>query len=967
MKVRQDVALLGNDLAPTSWAIANSLYVYPLGAIVQRDAGVVTGNTIPVHTGHTFADLDKVYLYRQGQEGRIIATCTGAQLNRELTLDAVVQVLGGDILVNLGQDTTPDPALPAFNGSRAPTARFRTATRASRPARSASSSTTTNRTAGGSCCSTPRARSSTSSRTVRLSSRETRRREVRPWSQQLKKAHGPRLPICRVVASQPAGGEFPVFGVHIGTFDQSSKDVIFSLINNSLWATSIQSGSNTELASDLSNVRARRNLSAAHMNDRWFLTSGLNRNSVVDQDLNHREMGMLTPEGSLDVAAVGQVGSNVLADITEAGNEFIDPGKAYDLPVDSGTFAYATLDGVPDTPGESVTTRNGEWGWTSSESELPRVLRAYVWLRPYNIPGGNDTDQPDYDAAFEAYALFQYSEDGGSTWNSILSTRVTNSPINVIQPISVDANLVKFRATLYYPHDKPSDGDEGADTGGIPVTLRIYNLMQVVGASAQNYTHPDDKKTVVAYTEWDDVNQIESGISPERDVIFDDQVSYTLSNFKIRNPNTTHFKIYRTPLVDRFVGTGREIASGFRNLLGLVDIVPASEALVWTDRIELPLDIQPPNLLEQVIIIGGTASGTLAYDMNTPPPRFQHISVFKGQLVGVYGRTLRASMPGRPESWPIPYIINSFPLAENDNLVATFPVGEELCIGARSVMMAVDRLPSVDRNGQFISGRVRVVADFGLVSPKAITGVSMGKDEEDLCAWVSESGIHLTNGYTARRITNDIDWDELKKNADLADSSLMFNPETMQLRFSYGNRFMLLHMDPSHVKENGQPKITYGHYGKLLDQHYANRRGGGIVVSGHASDGRIYYEEVGSIDESNTYDAQGNIPFRLGRHYELDGYKTKITYGQLIYRIEFAFRQTHIAATVRANMGTAYNEFRSVARSVEMTPDGSAWFLLDRSADDFELVIETDDRSEFSISHNRLDVEPMGRALEQIG
>ena len=70
------------------------------------------------------------------------------------------------------------------------------------------------------------------------------------------------------------------------------------------------------------------------------------------------------------------------------------------------------------------------------------------------------------------------------------------------------------------------------------------------------------------------------------------------------------------------------------------------------------------------------------YPRDEPPPRFEYITSFKGALVGLRGRALHQSIPGRPESWPQIFVVEKFFFDTKDELVAAVPLQEYLIVGS---------------------------------------------------------------------------------------------------------------------------------------------------------------------------------------------------------------------------------------------------------------------------------------------
>jgi hypothetical protein len=131
-------------------------------------------------------------------------------------------------------------------------------------------------------------------------------------------------------------------------------------------------------------------------------------------------------------------------------------------------------------------------------------------------------------------------------------------------------------------------------------------------------------------------------------------------------------------------------------------------------------------------------------------------------------------------------------------------------------------------------------------------------DGQHRAAWVSTEGVYLTNGFTAQRITRDLDWDSTVDVASLGTAVLHWDKKRSALVLAYdsdgggtNDRWLLLHMEE--LKEGGLPRISGPHYGAINCLTSGKVSGVRRLYSGHVSDGNVYLEDNGRTDASQAY------------------------------------------------------------------------------------------------------------------
>lgn len=331
----------------------------------------------------------------------------------------------------------------------------------------------------------------------------------------------------------------------------------------------------------------------------------------------------------------------------------------------------------------------------------------------------------------------------------------------------------------------------------------------------------------------------------------------------LSNPaRTTHIRIYRAPNIAEDAANNVEAVDfPVPVTFGRIATVSIAEPL-WTDEFLTNPDDQAVPLYPMILVSAG--GGDAFFDRDTPPPGMNDLAAFQASLVGILGRALRYSVEDTPESWPEVYVINSFPLEENDTLVALRQVGGKLIVGAKGAMFNVQRLP-YSTGGIFTAGIAREITGApGVVGRKALA--VYGVSGESNAAWISETGVYITNGFTYDLISEDMDWSKfagLEKSEwslewDAARKVLIFSYSTSFTDDGFGNqvpadwRYAFFHMDQTHLKQNGRPKVTSGHFGRIYSIDSAPFSGKRRMYSGDDL-GVVYEEDIGYEDASEAF------------------------------------------------------------------------------------------------------------------
>jgi hypothetical protein len=332
-----------------------------------------------------------------------------------------------------------------------------------------------------------------------------------------------------------------------------------------------------------------------------------------------------------------------------------------------------------------------------------------------------------------------------------------------------------------------------------------------------------------------------------------------------RNSNATKYYIYRvdvsgTPPQDfTKVGEAQITSSG------------------WVDDFTVPIGNASSTPYGMVRVVDSY------YDRDVPPPAFIHINEYKGSHVALsdsYPRRLYYTPPGRRESYPVPYRIESFPMAKHDELRGTISLGDTMLILAIGGVMTIDELPianqegilGVESNVRKIDGQPGCVGYRSFV-PYSVNGAPRG-------AWVSRFGVQITTGATVARISDDLDW-KATVNIDTLETSILFWDEDRQMLVLYfdqdgdsvNDHMLFFHMAPEHTKgSESRPKITGPHPVKCKGLTTAEVGGIPCIFTANTTDGSVYVEWNGNADASNAYTASGIVSLfvKSGKIYSKD-------------------------------------------------------------------------------------------------
>ena len=591
-----------------------------------------------------------------------------------------------------------------------------------------------------------------------------------------------------------------VTGLALCQFDSGGLDKLLALSDGTLFsATPGATGSFSSLFSTTGVT-----LDAAHAFDRWYLALGT-ENKVLENDGTVREMGMQPPSEPMTFTTSGAAGTVSRPSSNDAG--FTNPNNAQDT--DDITYAYASRNTVGST--------SCIWSWSAATGTNRKLYIMWSLSSDGKWGGGGIFGT-------KVTVTLQKSEDGGSNYTTIMSSLFTSPqvPQTVVISVSDATDLVnlKVRAILQY------------NQGFKKIDLRIHDIRVQSTASSAAVSAT---ALLYAYVEYDEERGISSAPSEILTVSFTSQIQVNLTlPATPTNPTTTHMRIYRTP------------DGGTNTQLGLIGSIPVGETSFPDDFSQFPTTAQPPQLIQYLQV--EFEGSVLFFPRDFPPPNLSRITYFKGGLCGlspVNPRALFYSEPGFPESWPEINVIEKFPLVEHDELITLEEVNGSLILAGKEAMLRLDEVPRTTAGTFIASEAVPIRGAPGIVGPYAMTVLSY--DGVSHIAWVSpENGVLVTDGHRWRPITTDIDW-SVFSGLDKSGWVLHWLKSLRVMVLAYStdggtnDRYFLLHMDQSHLKEGGQAKVTGPHYGRI------SALASGIVddmtrLYSASSDGFVYLE-----------------------------------------------------------------------------------------------------------------------------
>jgi hypothetical protein len=221
-----------------------------------------------------------------------------------------------------------------------------------------------------------------------------------------------------------------------------------------------------------------------------------------------------------------------------------------------------------------------------------------------------------------------------------------------------------------------------------------------------------------------------------------------------------------------------------------------------------------------------------------------------------------------PEAFPSLNLIR-FETKENDIVRLIKTLGNITIVGLRDSLWRINTFPQID-DASFQPGRVKtIITDrHGIVGPLAAAPFDWGAGLR--LAYVSNYGVHVTDGYSWDDISDDLDWKNTVNVSALSSSFLINKPDLYQLWFFFAplgsttvSKFMIFHYHPSHAKASqaGGFRAKLAGPNNLIAMCSAiiTVSGQKYLLSGGNPDGNIYIEGIGNSDASGS----GGIAFNV--------------------------------------------------------------------------------------------------------
>lgn len=221
--------------------------------------------------------------------------------------------------------------------------------------------------------------------------------------------------------------------------------------------------------------------------------------------------------------------------------------------------------------------------------------------------------------------------------------------------------------------------------------------------------------------------------------------------------------------------------------------------------------------LKTFVYYASTVDGTVQYpsvvytfgdivaqvSKNHPPSNASTGDLFEDSLVindTSNPALIRWSAPGEPEYFPPTYFLD-FETRENDQVRLIKVVNSVLMVGLDASLWAVNYLPS-ERDSSFDRGKaLRAISkNYGVVNPMCACTFSTD-DAPEILAFVSNHGIHTTDGYNFSTQTNGLNWDGvISRTGNGTPICLINDREREEILFYYRNddltpeTYMCLHL-----------------------------------------------------------------------------------------------------------------------------------------------------------------------------
>lgn len=234
-------------------------------------------------------------------------------------------------------------------------------------------------------------------------------------------------------------------------------------------------------------------------------------------------------------------------------------------------------------------------------------------------------------------------------------------------------------------------------------------------------------------------------------------------------------------------------------------------------------------------------------------------ALIQGQMVMADGTNLVASLPDDIDAYP-----EAYRLPMGDTVNALIDYGRGGIVGCQNSVKRLNYFPT-ERDADFSRGRAfeDVASDHGIVGPEAIAKLDIpGKGT--VIPYLSYNGLHVTDAVTSNLLNEDIDWTGAVTGTPLIEPTLIDRsilkvyPKLYVLALYYvpygGTRrtkVIYFSYHPVHLK-NGMRFPAIGPCSVQAGSADAFvLTGAPRLVTGHGTDGKVYVEDSGTVDENS--------------------------------------------------------------------------------------------------------------------
>lgn len=247
---------------------------------------------------------------------------------------------------------------------------------------------------------------------------------------------------------------------------------------------------------------------------------------------------------------------------------------------------------------------------------------------------------------------------------------------------------------------------------------------------------------------------------------------------------------------------------------------------------------------------------TVTDSANGLPPTATTGAIFQGSLVlndVTDPFSIKFSLPDRADSFPKPYFMR-FTEARDNTVTNIKAIGQLLVVGLTSAIKRVNYLPT-ELTTDPLDGLAHedLATDHGIVGPHASCLVDI-PDVGVVMVYVSQKGIHLTDGITTRFLNVDLDWVNTVDPANINKCIVRAYPQENWLVLFYppagtshgkNTRALIFPYSPDKIKEDktlpavGPVKVS----ARSADMAIVN--GKTYLLTGHQELGKVYVEDQG--------------------------------------------------------------------------------------------------------------------------